>query len=49
VFVSSRLILHWAGLRFNFSLDWMWLSDPDDLQHDLLRTIFAKHQKPAVH
>ncbi len=42
----SRLILYFAGLRFNFSLDWMWLSDPADLQDRLLQTIYYFHAFP---
>jgi Dolichyl-phosphate-mannose-protein mannosyltransferase len=44
--VLSRLILYLAGLRFNFSLDWMWLSDPADLQNRLLQTIYYFHAFP---
>ena len=46
VFVASRLLLLGAGLRFNFSLDWMWLSDPADLQNRLLQTIYYFHAFP---
>ena len=45
-FVLSRLILYLAGLRFKFSLDWMWLSDPADLQDRLLQTIYYFHAFP---
>jgi len=45
-FVSSRLVLSSLGLQFNFSLDWMWLSDPADLQHRLLQTIYYFHAFP---
>src|SRR5262245_51513281 len=45
-FASSRLGLYWLGLRFNFSLDWMWLSDPADLQNRLLQTIYYFHAFP---
>jgi hypothetical protein len=45
-FVLSRLSLHLIGLRFNFSLDWMWLSDPADLQERLLQTIYYFHAFP---
>ena len=45
-FVASRLILGAVGLRFNFSLDWMWLSDPADLQNRLLQTIYYFHAFP---
>ena len=46
VFALSRLLLFWAGLRFNFSLDWMWLSDPADLTDRLLQTIYYFHAFP---
>ena len=45
-FVLSRLLLYLAGLQFNFSLDWMWLSDPADLQNRLLQTIYYFHAFP---
>jgi hypothetical protein len=45
-FVLSRFILYSIGLRFNFSLDWMWLSDPADLQDRLLQTIYYFHAFP---
>jgi hypothetical protein len=45
-FVLTRLILYLAGLRFNFSLDWMWLSDPADLRDRLLQTIYYFHAFP---
>jgi hypothetical protein len=46
VFALSRLVLFWLGLRFTFSLDWMWLSDPADLQEHLLQTIYYFHAFP---
>ena len=46
LFVCSRLLLFELGLRFNFSLDWMWLSDPADLQDRLLQTIYYFHAFP---
>lgn len=46
VFVASRLALLAAGFRFDFSLDWMWLSDPADLQSRLLETIYYFHAFP---
>jgi hypothetical protein len=46
VFVASRLALYLAGLSFNFSLDWMWLSDPADLQARLLQTLYYFHAFP---
>src|SRR5678809_1376617 len=45
-FASSRLVLSALGLQFNFSLDWMWLSDPADLQSRLLQTIYYFHAFP---
>jgi len=45
-FVSTRLLLYSLGLQFNFSLDWMWLSDPADLQDRLLQTVFYFHAFP---
>jgi hypothetical protein len=45
-FASSRVLLYWLGLQFNFSLDWMWLSDPADLQDRLLQTIYYFHAFP---
>jgi hypothetical protein len=45
-FVSSRLLLYWIGLQFNFSLDWMWLSDPADLQDRLWQTLYYFHAFP---
>jgi hypothetical protein len=45
-FLSSRLVLSSLGLQFNFSLDWMWLSDPADLQNRLLQTIYYFHAFP---
>lgn len=46
LFVSTRLLLFWLGIRFNFSLDWMWLSDPADLTDRLLQTIYYFHAFP---
>ena len=45
-FVASRLALAALGVPFGFSLDWMWLSDPADLQHRLLQTIYYFHAFP---
>jgi len=44
--VSSRLLLYSLGLQYNFSLDWMWLSDPADLQNRLLQTLYYFHAFP---
>ena len=46
LFASTRLLLFWLGIRFNFSLDWMWLSDPVDLTDRLLETIYYFHAFP---
>jgi hypothetical protein len=46
LFVCSRLLLFELGLRFNFSLDWMWLSDPADLTDRLLQTVYYFHAFP---
>lgn len=46
IVVSSRTALHYAGVRFNFSLDWMWLSDPADLHDRLLETLYYFHAFP---
>jgi len=45
-FAASRDLLWFLGVRFNFILDWMWLADPGDLQHHLLRTLFYFHAFP---
>jgi hypothetical protein len=44
--LASRAALALAGLRFSFSLDWMWLSDPGDLRERLLETLFYFHAFP---
>src|SRR5687767_14846762 len=46
IFVVSRAALLWAGIRFDFSLDWMWLSDPADLRDRLLETLYYFHAFP---
>ncbi len=46
LFAVSRIALYVAGLRFSFSLDWMWLSDPADLRERLLETLFYFHAFP---
>jgi hypothetical protein len=46
IFVASRAALIWAGIRFDFSLDWMWLSDPADLRDRLLETLYYYHAFP---
>ena len=45
-FAATRLVLYSLGLQFNFSLDWMWLSDPADLQDRLAQTIYYFHAFP---
>ena len=46
LYLVSRMALLWAGIRLNFSLDWMWLSDPLDLRERLLETLFYYHAYP---
>ena len=46
LFLLSRAALALAGLRFSFSLDWMWLSDPGDLRERLLETLWYFHAFP---
>src|SRR5688572_6958591 len=46
IFVVSRAALLLAGIRFDFSLDWMWLSDPADLRDRLLETLYYYHAFP---
>jgi hypothetical protein len=46
LYLVSRLALLWAGIRLNFSLDWMWLSDPSDLRERLFETLFYYHAYP---
>src|SRR5687767_3075486 len=46
IFVVSRAALLWAGIRFDFSLDWMWLGDPADLRDRLLETLYYFHAFP---
>jgi hypothetical protein len=45
-FVLSRGAIQWTGIRFNFSLDWMWLADPADLRDRLLETLYYFHAFP---
>lgn len=45
-FIASRAALYLAGVRFDFSLDWMWLSDPADLRERLLETLYYFHAFP---
>ena len=46
VFIGSRAAVGWAGLEFDFSLDWMWLSDPADLRDRLFETLYYYHAFP---
>lgn len=46
LYVCTRAALALAGLRFSFSLDWMWLSDPADLRERLVETLFYFHAFP---
>lgn len=45
-FIASRAALYLAGVRFEFGLDWMWLSDPADLRERLLETLYYFHAFP---
>jgi hypothetical protein len=45
-FVINRAILHRAGMRLNFILDWMHLSDPEDLRTHLFDTLYFTHAYP---
>jgi hypothetical protein len=45
-FALTRLGLGALGLRFNFALDWMFLSDPADLRERLLETLVYFHAYP---
>jgi hypothetical protein len=45
-FLVGRAVIHLAGLRFNFELDWMVLSDLRDLSGHLLETLFYSHAYP---
>jgi hypothetical protein len=46
LFVISRAILHRAGMRLNFILDWMHQSDPEDLRTRLFETLYYSHAYP---
>lgn len=46
LYLLSRAALFVAGLRFSFSLDWMWLSDPADLRARLGETLWYFHAFP---
>jgi hypothetical protein len=45
-FVAIRALVVQAGFSFDFSLDWMWLSDPADLRDRLLETLYYSHAFP---
>jgi hypothetical protein len=45
-FLFTRALVRLAGLRFNFVLDWMVLSDPEDLRTQLLETLYYSHAYP---
>jgi hypothetical protein len=46
LFVASRLLLGLLGLRFSFSVDWMFLADPLDLRDHLFETLLYFHAFP---
>jgi hypothetical protein len=46
LFVLSRVALLAAGVRLDFSLEWMWLADPADLRDRLGETLFYYHAFP---
>jgi hypothetical protein len=46
VFVLSRVALALAGLGMNFELDWMFLSEPRELQQRLFQTLYYFHAYP---
>lgn len=45
-FVASRIALALLGFDFSFSLDWMFLADPADLERRLLSTLWDFHAFP---
>ncbi|MCC7124801.1 MAG: hypothetical protein IT178_08125 [Acidobacteria bacterium] len=45
-YLASRAVLHYAGLRFAFSLDWMWMADAGDLEDRLAETLYYFHAFP---
>src|SRR5258708_40233825 len=45
-FVINRAILHRAGMRLNFILDWMHQADPEDLRTRLFDTLYFAHAFP---
>lgn len=44
--LATRAALYAAGVRFDFALDWMWLSDPADLRDRLAQTLYYFHAFP---
>lgn len=46
LFVLSRAGLDLAGVRFYFTHDWMWMSDPADLRDRLFQTLVSFHAFP---
>src|SRR5688500_14902507 len=46
LYVVSRVALAALGVPFDFSLDWMWLSDPADLRERLAETLYYFHAFP---
>jgi hypothetical protein len=46
IFVVTRAAIHRAGLRFNFDISWMFLSDPGDLRDRLLDMLVYGHAYP---
>jgi len=45
-FLAGRWLLHAAGIRLNFILEWMFLSDPEDLRDRLAETVYFSHAYP---
>jgi hypothetical protein len=46
VFLASRVLLYFAGLRMHLELGWMFLADPADLRERLLETVYYFHAYP---
>jgi hypothetical protein len=45
-FLAGRWLLHLAGIRLNFILEWMFLSDPDELRNRMVETVYFSHAYP---
>ena len=45
-FLLGRYLLDLLGMRLNFSVDWMFLSDPADLRERLFETTYYSHSFP---